>query len=131
MKRSLIRGRSRDGAALKELDRLCRQVTFARDGHCCMHCGSAHRTQWCHVYTRSIRSMRWTLANTMTLCAGCHLWWHHRPNDAVAWWTGRVGTEGARRLSPRAARPTKRRDRAAMTLYLRSELKRLDAGRVR
>ncbi len=29
--------------------------------------------------------MRWEPDNALTLCAGCHLWWHHEPILATDW----------------------------------------------
>jgi 5-methylcytosine-specific restriction endonuclease McrA len=70
------------------MDEAARAIVFDRDSGC-VHCGKATNLQWAHVYTRRILSMRWDWDNSMVLCAGCHLWWHHEPAEAVAWWTAK------------------------------------------
>lgn len=72
-------------ASVRELDQLCRALVFARDQQC-VRCGSTEKGQWAHVYTRRLLALRWDLDNSMILCAGCHLHWHHRPLEAVTWW---------------------------------------------
>lgn len=76
---------------VKRLDALCRAITFARDGHRCRRCGSPARIQWHHINSRSIRVLRWDVNNCLTLCAGCHLWWHHRPFAATDWARSALG----------------------------------------
>lgn len=71
-----------------ELDRLARAAVFARDGHRCLRCHKAPpdvQIQWAHVYSRRFLKVRWLTDGAMTLCAGCHFWWHDRPLDAAAW----------------------------------------------
>lgn len=71
-----------------ELDRLARAVVFARDGHRCLRCHKRPpevQIQWAHVYSRRFLKARWSVHNAMTLCAGCHFWWHDCPLDAAAW----------------------------------------------
>jgi 5-methylcytosine-specific restriction endonuclease McrA len=100
-------------------------VVFARDGFQCIRCGKRDRLQWCHVYSRRYRSLRWNLLNSMTLCAGDHLWWHHRPLDAMAWWREKVGPDKADRLSlaARVAGAAKL-DLVAVRIFLQMELDR-------
>ena len=68
----------------KALDALCRQIVFKRDPKC-QRCGKVENGQWCHVSSRRYIALRWRLENSLRLCAGCHLWWHHRPLEAVTW----------------------------------------------
>ena len=70
---------------IKELDALARQKCFERDGFKCVRCGTAKHLQWAHVVSRRHLHLRWAEGNHMTLCAGCHLWWHHEPLLAVKW----------------------------------------------
>ena len=106
-------------AAVRELDRLAREAVFARDRHQCMRCGKGTRLQCCHVYSRRYRALRWNLLNLMTLCAGCHLWWHHRPLDAMKWWREKVLDRQARLLELAACtRNPKRPDLEAIRAYL-------------
>lgn len=106
-------------ALIKDLDRLCREAVFARDGHKCMRCGKRDRLQWCHVYSRRYRSLRWNLLNSMTLDAGCHLFWHHRPLEAMDWWREKVGPLKATQLEIAArVRPGGKLDLEAIRIYL-------------
>lgn len=104
---------------LKELDRLCRAVVFERDGNCCMRCGKTDHLQWAHVYSRRYRALRWLPLNSMCLCAGCHLAWHHRPLEAMKWWTEKVGAEKAAMLEMAAkSRDNRPLDAMALKLHL-------------
>ena len=78
------RTRSRAGM-VRELDALARQEVFERDGHKCMMCSSEKNIQWAHVLSRRHLAIRWNPDNAMTLCAGCHLFWHHQPLAAIDW----------------------------------------------
>lgn len=72
----------------KQLDDLARELCFARDGHRCIapKCnGATLGIQWAHVKTRGVAYLRWDLLNNMTLCAGCHIWWHLHPSESGPW----------------------------------------------
>ncbi len=71
----------------ERLDKLCRAVVMARDKGQCVKCGQRENLQWAHVQSRRYISCRWRLENSMTLCAGHHLWWHHKPLESAAWFT--------------------------------------------
>ena len=73
---------------VKELDFLARQRCFERDDWRCVRCKSGNNIQWAHIVSRRHLSLRWDLDNNLTLCAGCHLWWHHAPIHAVKWFEG-------------------------------------------
>ena len=67
------------------LDKLCREVVFARDDGC-QWCGRLDRQmQWAHVRSRRYLSTRWDTRNSLKLCGGCHLLWHHQPLEAIDW----------------------------------------------
>lgn len=69
-----------------ELDRDARERVFARDGCVCVRCHNKTRpVQWAHIFSRRHKNLRWEEDNALTLCAGCHLWWHHEPVLAVDW----------------------------------------------
>lgn len=68
------------------LDKDARQQVFERDGHKCIRCSSTSLTQWAHVFSRRHPCIRWEPDNAMTLCAGCHLFWHHEPALAMDWY---------------------------------------------
>lgn len=86
-RRTRLKPRSRQEIKDKELDTLCRRLIWHRDQGHCQRCRVSQRLQWCHIHTRAIKSMRWRPENSLLLCAGCHLWWHHHPTEAVAWFT--------------------------------------------
>lgn len=69
------------------LDDLARQEVFERDEHICVRCRNPERAvQWAHVLSRRHLCLRWNAENAMTLCAGCHLFWHHEPAMALDWY---------------------------------------------
>ena len=124
------------------LDDLCRDLTFARDRCTCLKCGFActvithrpdgspvyHGIQWAHVTTRGVKILRWDQDNVMTLCAGCHLWWHHYPLEAAAWFRERF-PERAERITFKCQTIRIRTlDRAAIRLALQTDLKKLRAA---
>jgi len=127
-KSSLLRkGRLRPVAKSKHwkkaLDDLARKVVFARDGNQCVRCGKKEGIQWCHVDSRRYLSTRWLLENSMALCAGHHLAWHHRPLEAAEWFRTTY-PERWNRLTVRAASAQKF-DRKLERLYLEAEARKL------
>lgn len=134
----------------KMLDHLARRLVFKRDGYACVRCGKActqelhergDRTiyvgiQWCHVHTRRIRSLKWDPDNALTLCPGCHLWWHghvpesadpfaddeHRYDSAMEWFK-RKYPERSARLAMRLQTPS-HPDYGAIYVWLRNEVLR-------
>lgn len=68
------------------LDGDARQQCFERDGQKCVRCGVPGRAiQWAHIFSRRHLCLRWHPANALTLCGGCHLWWHQYPLLAADW----------------------------------------------
>ncbi len=70
---------------IEEADGLWKQAVFARDGHRCRRCKGTWALAAHHVVTRGKRSVRWVLANGVTLDRGCHFWVHRvmRQSQAV------------------------------------------------
>lgn len=69
-----------------ELDADARMRVFERDNETCLRCERKSPTiQWAHVLSRVHLCLRWQEDNAMTLCAGCHLKWHHEPAYAIEW----------------------------------------------
>lgn len=68
----------------KRLDNLCREVIMLRDDRC-QWCGKFGPLDWAHINSRRFPSTRWSLSNSLALCKGCHLRWHHRPLEGAAW----------------------------------------------
>lgn len=109
-------------ATVKELDALCREIVLHTS--VCYRCMSTERLQWAHVFSRRYRWLRWDLSNSMALCAGCHLWWHHNPPAATAWLNTVLGETRYEDLKRRAARPQKT-DLNLVRLHLMQEAKKL------
>jgi hypothetical protein len=120
--RDPVRGARR--ASVKELDALCREVVFLRDGNKCRKCGK-EATDWCHVHTRGVHSLRWDLDNSFAGCRGCHMnFWHKQPTLAAQWWKDEIGDLRFLRLNARAAKPS-RVNHVAVRAYLEQERKKL------
>ena len=83
MIRSSKKTRSRNNI-IKQLDDLAREFCFARDGAKCQRCPS-RKVQWCHIIGRRHKCVRWEPDNNLSLCAGCHMWWHEYPSLSGPW----------------------------------------------
>jgi 5-methylcytosine-specific restriction endonuclease McrA len=71
-----------------ELDAAARQACFERDRHTCVRCGRKPpqvRIQWCHVIGRRHLCTRWEPDNHLTMCGGCHMFWHEYPTLSGDW----------------------------------------------
>lgn len=63
-------------------------------GGVCEMCGKVDRLQSHHVFTRSIKAVRWNTDNGVCLCAGHHLFMaHKRPEAFRDWIIGKRGQE--------------------------------------
>lgn len=72
---------------INDLDAIARAEVFARDDGRCIRCENPDRSvQWAHVLSRRHPCLRWEADNAMSLCAGCHLKWHHEPALSVEWY---------------------------------------------
>lgn len=134
MKRGVLQRRTRIKPKVrnwkKELDKLCREVVFLRDGHKCVMCemgfpGGGGVLQWCHVQSRRYLSVRWDTRNSFAGCAGHHLFWHHRPLEAVRWWE-KFFPDRSSAIRWKMATPQKV-DRELIKLQLELERKKLEA----
>jgi 5-methylcytosine-specific restriction endonuclease McrA len=108
----------------KELDAACRAVVFQRDRSKCVKCSGTSHLQWAHVMSRRYKALRWNPKNSMCLCAGCHLAWHHKPVESALWWVSWAGADTEKFLRATLKAPGKV-DRKLTLLWLQSELKRL------
>ena len=129
--------RSARRATVKELDALCREVVFLRDGGKCRKCGRSDRKlDLSHVISKgAARHLRHDLDNVKILCAGCHMnWWHmgrgrkasldlECKNECLEWWKGEIGPDRYRALILRANRHSKL-DPRMVKLYLEAERKK-------
>jgi 5-methylcytosine-specific restriction endonuclease McrA len=74
------------GKMRKELDAQARTDVFARDNYICVRCRKSGRgVQWCHIFSRRHPCLRWEMDNALTMCGGCHQWWHQYPLLSVDW----------------------------------------------
>lgn len=73
-----------------QLERLYRSVVKQRDGYECQRCGTQQQLQVHHVIRRGhSKKLQFELLNGLTLCDGCHIWWHGNEVDAGIWFLGR------------------------------------------
>ena len=71
---------------VKALDKTTALVVKERDGWVCQRCGHTCKGQgahWAHIFGRRKYFLRWDLLNSLTLCAGCHRWWHSESEGKV------------------------------------------------
>ena len=59
-----------------------RQLVYARSAGVCERCGQSRATEWHHRRNRS-QGGRWTAANGLHLCGGCHRWITEHPDEAA------------------------------------------------
>lgn len=83
MIRSSKKARKRRSIVIK-LDALARNLCFERDSRKCVRCGN-EKIQWAHVISRRHLCTRWESDNALSLCYGCHAWWHSYPSLSGPW----------------------------------------------
>ena len=84
-----------------KLDVLAAKKCKEHAGHMCVRCGRHSPSpedvdeglQWCHIISRSMKTIRWSLKNCLCLCAGCHFWGHKYPIDFGIWLIKSFGEE--------------------------------------
>lgn len=129
-RRTKIKLASKYRPTTKELDALCREVVFLRDGGVCQKggCEPSRPKQWCHVRSRRYRSTRWDPINSLVLCAGHHLWNHHEPAEFVDWFRDKFPVRAALLKLKSQTSGSGKVDLAAIKLFLEAERSRLTAG---
>ena len=86
-----IRAGHRLEPTVHDLDALCALVVKTRDGWRCRRCGVRYKPgdrgfHWAHVFSKSRHRTRWSLENSIALCAGHHLNWAHiHPKEFHQW----------------------------------------------
>lgn len=71
---------------VKALDEVARLQVLERDGGVCVRCrNDQNGAQWAHIISRRHLSTRWEPDNALTLCGGCHFFWHSMPMLAMEW----------------------------------------------
>lgn len=92
--------------SVKDLDRACRAFVFNRDDNRCRKCGRRDgKLDWAHIYSRRYRTVRHDPMNSLVLCAGCHLWQHANPLEAMRWIEKELGEETVSALLEAKRRP--------------------------
>jgi 5-methylcytosine-specific restriction endonuclease McrA len=89
-KRTPKRRRSRL-AMRRECDKRFAFAVKQRDAWICRACGNFTNLQCAHIVSRRYHAVRWTMANAVTLCAGCHVKFTHDPLAWDDWVTERFG----------------------------------------
>jgi 5-methylcytosine-specific restriction endonuclease McrA len=115
---------------VKELDALCREVVFLRDGNKCRKCGKESGLfDWAHVHSRRSRVLRWNLLNSLVLCRACHMRWHDASPGAgdamLKWWKAEVGPEVVTKLDLLKFTKPRKTDPELVRAYLEAERKKL------
>lgn len=109
----------------ERLDDLCRTLVFERDDYTCRRCRlPRHDLHPHHIVTRGKRSMRWDPGNILTLCSGCHLWWHRNSTEQerIEFLHRAIGRARADALFLRKRLRGARVDMEATRLWLEHEL---------
>lgn len=85
-----------------EADRLFSLLIRAR-GHCeSGRPNHAGPLQCAHGFSRRYMGTRWVTANAWCLCAGCHVYWTHRPIEWDEWMRSSLGNNLYAQLRCRA-----------------------------
>ena len=119
------------------LDQLFSDYIRERAGWRCERCGSIlrdiirialHQSNklYCHhFHRRHKKSVRWHPDNGICVCFGCHAWFHQNPIEEVEFFRKRLGDDKFDALTREANRTWPKPDKAAITLYLKQELKKI------
>lgn len=90
----------------------------------CVKCGATSSLQCAHILSRRYMNTRFDPANAVPLCAGCHVFYTHRPLEWEDWIIERIGADAYQALRVRA-RSNDKIDRIAVA----AEIRRLAAER--
>lgn len=116
------------------LDRLFSKFIRLRD-RVCQRCGKAGgRLEAAHMFSRTRKSVRFDPENVYALCGGpnaaaCHRYFDTHETEKHAWLKARLGETRYALLALRAHTP-KKPDTAAIGLWLRAELDKLEGADV-
>lgn len=66
----------------KHMGKLVRESTNK-----CDHCGKQYeRLEWCHIISRTNKTLRWDIFNALRMDSRCHrFFWHEQPLQATEW----------------------------------------------
>jgi 5-methylcytosine-specific restriction endonuclease McrA len=97
--RKPIRKKSSKRREAQAKDLVIKEAIHERDAWKCIRCGRERNLQAAHVWPKGkYKKLRHVEENVMTLCAGCHLWWHHDSPVVVGAWFANLYPERAKLL---------------------------------
>jgi 5-methylcytosine-specific restriction endonuclease McrA len=89
----------------KSISKICDKLWSKRilNAGRCERCGSVRNLQAAHIFSRSLRSVRWELDNGLCLCGGCHIFWAHKnPVEFTEFVKGKLKEERYENLRKKA-----------------------------
>ena len=111
---------------IRILDKLLREVVFARDKRC-RRCGRTDTLTPSHIYPKGrYTRLRFDPGNVLTLCYNCHFnWWHKNPLEASEWFHTIFSEKEFKDLNIRAQYTDRSPwDYPAVKLYLEEQIKK-------
>ena len=111
-----------------KLDDLMSRYIRHRDGWQCQRCGNSFSTgarglHCHHFYTRRKLTVRWDPENCISVCHGCHSWFHGNPIESVHFMKKRLGDDKLEALRIRANTVGKKPDLELIHLDLENRLR--------
>jgi len=107
------------------LDQLFSLYIRTRDNFTCQRCGVKSKNVQCaHFIGRRNKNCRWREENCVSLCMGCHSYFHANPLIFVEWTKKRLG-ERAFELLLAQERIIAKPDGNILTIYYRQKIKEL------
>jgi hypothetical protein len=113
-------------------------VVDLRDGGICQRCGKSkfdgYRIEWCHVMSRSHKSIQWQPWNTLALCGPsgfqqtCHFWFDRGDRKAARLWWAEKWPERAQKLAIHRATDAAPINLSNERLWLEQEIARKEAS---
>lgn len=83
---------------IRQNDALSREINKRKKF--CERCGRGqpYKLDWCHIYGRRSKNMRWNPENWLLLCATCHRWNHEFPTEFTKWFIDKFGEDRQKAL---------------------------------
>lgn len=76
-----------------QLERAWASAVFVRDDYTCQRCTKGRMATTLHphhvIRRGHSKKLKYDVDNGLTLCEGCHLWWHQNDVDAGIWFVER------------------------------------------
>lgn len=95
----------------------------------CLHCGKDDRLENCHVVGRRNKRLRWSAANCIAMCHGCHRYMTEQPLEFYEFLRGILGEAHVDnlRLVSNEIYKTTRPLRAEIATHYRLEVQAMEA----